>query len=177
MASSDQKDEGFIAMPSTALLHQPAHGKKDKGRTRTMDRPKYYRASSDERRRVIETVRSVMAEEREILFAFVHGSFVTEPLFRDVDVGIFVSEAFSHEHRLYETILCQKVEKAIDRKFPADVKIINDAPLSFRFHVIRGSLLFAKDEEFVSDYMAQAARKYLDMAPLRRHYIHEAMTS
>ena len=58
---------------------------------------------------------------------------------------------------------------------PVEVKIINTAPVSFSFQVMRGKLLFSRDDEFLADFMTVIARKYLDMAPLRRHYIREAM--
>lgn len=45
----------------------------------------------------------------------------------------------------------------------------------FGFQVIRNNLLFSQDDDLLNDFMVATARKNLDMAPLRRHYIREAM--
>jgi hypothetical protein len=54
---------------------------------------------------------------------------------------------------------------------------VNQAPLSFRFSVIKGKLLFARDENILVDFMTTTARQYLDYVPLRHRYMKEAMAS
>jgi hypothetical protein len=56
-----------------------------------------------------------------------------------------------------------------------EIKVLNAAPVTSTFQVIRGKLLFFRDEEFLTDFMEATARKYLDMLPLRSQYLREVM--
>ncbi len=142
-----------------------------------MNQAKFYQAGKQERLDVFETIETVLRREGDIVFAFLHGSFLTEPTFRDIDVGVFVSTKDSSAYLDYELDLSQRIEDALPSAFPAQVKILNEAPLSFRFNVIRGKLLFTRDEDFLVDFMTSTARKYLDIAPLLQLYMKEAMAS
>ena len=53
--------------------------------------------------------------------------------------------------------------------------MINHAPLSFCYHVIRGKLLLVRDNDVLEEFMVRVARGYLEMAPIRRRYVAEAM--
>ena len=60
--------------------------------------------------------------------------------------------------------------------FLVEFKVINKAPLSFCYHVIRGQILFVRDEGSLAEFMARVARGYLDIAPIRHRYMAEAMS-
>jgi uncharacterized protein len=51
-------------------------------------------------------------------------------------------------------------------EMPVDIRILNDAPLSFLYHVLRGRLLVNYDDELVTAIIEDVARRYLDIAPL-----------
>jgi hypothetical protein len=63
------------------------------------------------------------------------------------------------------------------RAVPVDVRPLNlnHAPLSFRYHVFTGRLLFSQDEALCVPLVAQTWSQYLDLLPLRRQAIKEAM--
>jgi predicted nucleotidyltransferase len=142
-----------------------------------MDRTTFYKTGREKRLQVIETIKTVLQRQPNIVFAFLHGSFLSEPSFRDIDVGVFLGAKNALPHLDLELDLSERLEDALDSEFPVEVKVINEAPLSFRFHVIRGELLFTRNEDFLVDYMTSTARQYLDFAPLRQRYIKEAMAS
>jgi hypothetical protein len=62
-------------------------------------------------------------------------------------------------------------------KVPVDVRVMNFAPVAFRFHVIRGRLIVDKDEDARCALMEDATRRYLDMKPLLHRAIKEAYGS
>jgi predicted nucleotidyltransferase len=140
-----------------------------------MDRIKSHTIPGNQRREIREKIAAVLAQMPEIAFAFLHGSFLSEPSFRDIDLGIFVRGVDRSEYWNYEYRLSKEIENTLSSSFVIEAKVINEAPLSFRFHVITGKLLFTRDEDFVVDFMIHTARDYLDMAPLRQRYIMEAM--
>jgi predicted nucleotidyltransferase len=136
---------------------------------------KSHQISIKQRREIIEKITAVLAQMPEIAFAFLHGSFLSEPNFRDIDLGIFVRGVDRSDHWDYEYRLSKEIENALRSSFVIEIKVINEAPLSFCFHVLMGKLLFSRDEDLLVDYMIRTVRDYLDMAPLRERYITEAM--
>jgi len=103
-------------------------------------------------------------------FAYLHGSFVRSEAFRDVDVAVFLSEA----HRLstddvdVEISLSLQLEKATG--LPVDVKLLNHAPLGFRYHASRGELLLTRDESVREEFLTRTWGEYFDFLPLSRMF-------
>ena len=130
----------------------------------------------EQRYEIVKEITSVMSGQPEIVFAFLHGSFLDGSFFRDIDLGIFVKGIDSADFWDYEARLCQQIEEALNNLFLVELKVINKAPLSFCYHVIRGQILFVRDEGSLTEFMARVARSYLDMAPIRHRYMIEAMS-
>jgi hypothetical protein len=57
---------------------------------------------------------------------------------------------------------------------PVDVRLVNDAPVSFLFHVLRGRPLVVRDEEILAAVMERTAREYHDRAPRLRQASRDA---
>jgi len=63
-------------------------------------------------------------------------------------------------------------------KFPVDVRIINHAPLSFVYHVIKEGILTAdKDPGKRTDFEGIIFKKYLDFAIYRKQYLKEVINA
>jgi hypothetical protein len=58
-----------------------------------------------------------------------------------------------------------------------DARILNVAPLSFLYHVLRGRLLYCRDDAVLSEVMERAVSRYLDLAPLVRRGTVEAFAA
>jgi hypothetical protein len=58
---------------------------------------------------------------------------------------------------------------------PIDVRVLNDAPLSFRYHALGGRPLVVRDERFLDDLRARTWDDYLDIQPFARQYLREAL--
>jgi len=138
-----------------------------------MDSIKVYTATEEEKTEIQNKIRTLLKKERKIVFAFLHGSFLSDTPFRDIDIGILVEEISPSEYYNYEFELSEKIRSAINVPYDVDVKVINKAPLSFRFHVIRGRAIYSKDPELIDEYIISTARSYFDIQPLRRRYILE----
>lgn len=128
-----------------------------------------------QRRDLTKTITTVVKQDGMVSFAFLYGSFLDGAFFRDIDLGVFVQDTVTVDSWEYECMLSQKIEKTLNYRFPVETKIINHAPYSFSYHVIRGRLLFVRDEGVMVDFMTCVARSYLDMVPLRQKYMQEAM--
>ena len=133
----------------------------------------YYSLHEPEKLAVTEKITTHRLKRAEITFAFLYGSFLTEKFFRDVDVGIFIKNRGPEGS--YENNLAADLEQEFEFRLPMEIKVLNTAPVTFTFQVIRGKLLFSRDEEFLTDFMEATARKYLDLLPLRQRYPREVM--
>ncbi len=131
-----------------------------------------HRAEAAERTRVVRTVTSALETEPDVVFAYLHGSFLTDGAFHDVDVGVrFAAPADGRLSRALDLAARLTGEAG----FPVDVRALDDAPLAFRFHVFRtGRLLLSRDDERLADCMERTMREYLDIAPLARRAAVEA---
>ena len=138
-------------------------------------RIKCHTLDGEQRRDLTKMITKAVSQDERVLFAFLYGSFLDGAFFRDIDLGVFVKGVGSTDFWDYECGLSQKIEKALCHPFPVEAKVINRAPISFCYHVIRGRLLFVRDESVMVGFMIRVARTYLDMAPLRRKYMLEAM--
>ncbi|MDH5640179.1 MAG: nucleotidyltransferase domain-containing protein, partial [Nitrospira sp.] len=60
---------------------------------------------------------------------------------------------------------------------PVDIRVLNEAPLSFLHHVLRGQCLQCRDEVLLADMIEDVARRYLDLAPLLRSSTKDAFAA
>lgn len=139
--------------------------------------PKHYRMSLEEKERVKEILKCALADREEVVFAFIYGSFIDDKNlpFRDVDVGIYAEGMDEKESVWYGIDLSDELSSLA--KISVDARVINFAPVTFSYHVIRGELLVDKDDDKRSTFMEQVMRIYLDMKPLLRRAFKEAFAS
>ena len=134
---------------------------------------KKYSLTAKEKEILKEKISAHLLTVPEILFAYVHGSFNTDN-FRDIDLAIYLQSDVK-ESTLYELDLEMHLEKLIN--YPVDVRVLNSAPLSFQFSVIKtGILLFSKDEDNRIDFQVLALKMYFDFEPFRRRYMKEVFS-
>jgi predicted nucleotidyltransferase len=109
----------------------------------------------------------------EIIFAMLYGSAAEGRAFRDLDIGLFVDRelipvgmelayAFDLAEELKTIVAC-----------PVDVRVINNAPLPFRYNVSRGTPLIVQDAEIFSHFLERTWDMFLDFQPLALQYLKE----
>jgi predicted nucleotidyltransferase len=124
------------------------------------------------------------------VYAYVYGSFVEDRPFRDVDVAVYLEGMAEPEMGTYAIDLARELEKSLsvvlsgtetdrdgDRSPPVDVRVLNKAPLGFRYHVFRGRLLVSRNEALRTQEVERTVSRYLDLKPLRQRALREAMTA
>jgi len=123
-----------------------------------------------QKKEIIDELTRLLIEREEIIFAYLHGSFLTHD-FRDIDIAVYLKK---DEDVLYEVELGVELEKIL--KFPVDVRVLNSAPLTFKFKVIKdGLLLFSRDERIRSDFEALTISEYHDFSYFRKRYRREVL--
>ncbi|OGP62607.1 MAG: hypothetical protein A2170_09220 [Deltaproteobacteria bacterium RBG_13_53_10] len=125
-----------------------------------------------ERDRLSQRLGDILRNHDEVVFAYVYGSFVEGVPFHDIDVGIYISKINEKEASSYNLTLGQALSK--EMQMPVDVRILNFAPVLFLYHVIRGNVIFDRDEETRSRIVERTIQRYLDLKPLIHRGVKEA---
>jgi uncharacterized protein len=132
-----------------------------------MPRPQQLDRAS--RERVLERLEARLGSRPDIAFALVHGSFLSGMPFRDIDVGIWTTASADPDLDLQLSVSLSR-----DLGVPVDLRRINEAPVPFLFHVLRGRIVAVRDEERLASLMERTARDYHDRAPVLRRATREA---
>ena len=126
--------------------------------------------------KIIHQLKKVVCEEKDILFAYLHGSFLEESGFNDIDIALYAEEKIVKRISVvdFEISLSLKIEKIIRQ--PVDMKLLNTAPLAFKYQASRGRLLFSRDEIKREEFLCRTWSGYFDFLPLSRVYLKEALS-
>ena len=114
--------------------------------------------STARRNRIFKTLTEALSKRDEIIFAYVHGSFLEGVLFNDIDVALYIKE--TEVSREKESGYCDDLSLDLSGRigFTADVHIMNHAPVGFQHGVFKhGRLLFSKDDELRSDLIEETS--------------------
>lgn len=123
-----------------------------------------------EKHRLIENLREALKIRDDIRFAYIFGSFVTEEAFRDIDLAVYLQDIDRKQAMLLEIDLERSLEDRLG--YPIDVRIINHAPLPFRYHVLKdGFPLLDRTPDLRSDYEQWTWKAYFDFKHIRDEYL------
>lgn len=126
----------------------------------------YYSLKPGEKEKIIANIKNILADRSDILFAYIHGSFLSAPSFRDIDVAVFV-EPSVYRQRKDDIAYELELGAGIILSYPLDLRTLNSAPFVFQNAVARsGRLLFCRDETALAamiEYSSQAMLDYLSL--------------
>lgn len=88
--------------------------------------------SVEQRDRLIRQLRDLLRNRPEILFALLHRSFLAGGLFRDVDLALYLEPGQSIGRHFVTMSWNKGSDGAKALGLPVDVRLLNDAPVSFR---------------------------------------------
>jgi len=123
---------------------------------------------------IIRELRNRLSQEKNIVFAYIHGSFLDGNEFNDVDIAIFLDQKAAALNPVdFEISLSLKLEKSLN--VSVDLKILNFAPLSFRYHATMGKLILDHDKIIREDFLCRTWSDYFDFKPVAKIYLREAI--
>ena len=130
-----------------------------------------------ERERILQDVAVRLREFGELLFAYAFGSFVEDRDAGDVDIAVSVDPGRIEglDPLDLELALVDAVERLSG--LPADVVVLNDAPLGLRMSAIHGRLLFSRDEDRRLSFVERTALDAMDTDYLRRQSLKDLLTA
>jgi predicted nucleotidyltransferase len=126
----------------------------------------------EDRKQLLNRLKETLGDRNEIQFAYLFGSFAEGLPFHDIDMGVYTSGVKAEEATRYALDLDRVLQR--DLKIPADIRVLNFAPLPFLYHVFRGRLLFERNAALRERVVERTIQRYLDLKPMIRRGIREA---
>ncbi len=110
----------------------------------------------------------------EIEFAIVHGSFLDTKNYNDIDIALYVNDTINN-YIDYELNLETKVTLLKVLPCAIDIKILNEAPLAFKYNAIKNpEILFHRDKNNYCEFREITIRDYLDFSYCIKNYLRTA---
>jgi uncharacterized protein len=125
---------------------------------------------------VIKNIREILKKvEPEVISAYIFGSFVQEDKFSDIDLALLFKTQIDKPLD-FEIALEIILEDSIG--YPFDVRVLNEAPLSFCQVVFRnGKLIVDSKPNFRSDFTGNILKQYFDFSYFRQRYLREVLNA
>jgi len=137
----------------------------------------FYTLPKEEREKIVKKIRRQLSQRKEIIFAFLYGSFLEDPCFRDIDIGIYLDEKKVKRANFFKYQLRLSGEIKIPSQYLLDIRILNEAPNSFLASVFsRGYLLFSRDDNFLTNLIEKVSAEEISSEAFLKEVFHELVS-
>lgn len=120
------------------------------------------KVDKEAKKSIVKIIKEYLLEREDMIFAYLHGSFIENGSFRDIDVALFI-KGDGKEMEIESDFSYELKEKM---GYPVEVKVINMAPVAFQMAVLRkGWVLLNRSEDIRTDFIEDVGRRY-------REYVH-----
>lgn len=123
-----------------------------------------------EKEKIITVIKDFFSNRKEVVFAYLHGSFIEGEVFRDIDVAVYLSREEGTEYEISNSV---KLESIL--RMPVDIKVLNNAPLAFKYHATRGLLIICRDDEQREEFVEGTWDEYQDFKPVALMHLKEVL--
>ncbi len=139
-----------------------------------MEAKRHKKIPKDKRTAIENNLKEVLEKHPKISFAYLHGSFIKDEGFGDIDVAVYLKD-IPPSPLDYELKLETELMDAVGC-YTVDVRVLNMSPLSFKYNVIKdGVLLIVRDDELRAQFQETTLINYFDFAPYRNNYLKETL--
>ena len=128
------------------------------------------------REQIVGRLQRELDARPEIVLALLHGSFPDGGTYRDIDVALWLDPIRLSREERFRYAVDLSVQLHLQMASPIDVRVLNDAPLAFRYHALQGRRLVVRDETFLDELRARTWDDYFDFQPFARQYLREALS-
>lgn len=134
---------------------------------------KDFSLNQNQKERLMGQLKDILRGYPEVAFAYLYGSFAENLPLHDIDVGVYLAGIGETESASYSLTLSQTFSREV--QVPVDVRVLNFAPISFVYQVIRGILISDRNEDLRVHVVEETVWKYLDLKPIIYIGIKEAL--
>lgn len=115
----------------------------------------------------------MLKEDKDIITAYLFGSYATDKIapLSDVDIAVLLDRQFPKDNYFDKQLDLIGEIAHILRTDEVDIVVLNRAPVDFRYSIIsKSTILVEKDNRQRVDFETKAAGKYLDTQRIRDEY-------
>lgn len=128
-----------------------------------------------EKENVEPVLKEYFKDRSEVIFTYVFGSFVDANSFRDIDVGVYVSEGAQLGDG-FDYALRMSVDLEHLVGCPVDVILMNDAPDHLIHSISKGRVVINRDDDARVDFITASWSRYFDIQQKRRQAIADMLS-
>jgi len=139
-----------------------------------MEIREYSSLNFNKRKEIAKKIKRILSNRKDVVFAYVLGSFVDSLSFRDIDIGVYLEKINKEKSFEYELNLSKEIAEVCDLPFDIiEIHILNFTPDYFLNNVFcRGILLFSKNQELTTNLIENTslnalANEYISNQSLR----------
>ncbi|QUL98796.1 MAG: hypothetical protein IMF26_01565 [Candidatus Fermentithermobacillus carboniphilus] len=117
----------------------------------------------------LKVLRDRVASVDKVQFAYIHGSFLEPYPSHDLDLALYLHD-MSEEEKLN---LCLELSSQLGREtgLPVDVHPIDPEHLGLCFDIIRGLLIFSRNDKLQEEFQEKTILRYMDYRPLLKQVL------
>src|SRR3989338_1989547 len=125
---------------------------------------KEHRIDEEGRKGIVEIIKDYLSDKKDIIFAYIHGSFAEGSSFKDIDIAIFRGKPINTIE--FESDLSYELTEKTG--YPVEVRVINNAHVAFQMAVLRkGRLLLSRVDDVRTDFIENVGRRYREYTHFR----------
>ena len=120
---------------------------------------------------MINEIKKDLLKRKEIIFAYLFGSFLENEKYNDIDIGIYIKEGTIKEEASFDYSISLSGELSYRLGIDVDLKIMNFLPLGVVKNILQGHLLFTRNRLFLEEYIEKKSLEYMDYFELSKEYL------
>lgn len=114
-----------------------------------------------DKKTLLRKIEQFMDSRKEIVFAYVFGSFSEREVFNDIDIAVYTEDTKGVTTSLwYEIELSTELEKIL--KIPVDVIRLNDANAFVIHRASKGILIKNNDDDTRTEFVTKSWKNYME---------------
>ena len=130
----------------------------------------------DAQAEAIDRLTSALLLRPEIVFAYLHGSFVDGGRYRDIDVAVYIDPDKAVVLDGFDYAFEASVDLSRRLRREVDVQVLNGSTTGFQNSVYRtGRILFSRDERLRLDILERNSLEAMDFHELSLEYLRECV--
>jgi len=123
---------------------------------------------------MVDRLSTALQLRPEIVFAYLHGSFVDGGRYRDIDIAVYLDPDKAVFLDEFDFAFEAAVDLSKQLRREVDVQVLNGSSTGFQNSVYRtGRLLFSRDERLRLDILERNSLEAMDFHELSLEYLRE----
>lgn len=137
---------------------------------------KRFTVSKREKGKILGDLRNILENCPDVKFAYVHGSFIEDLPFRDIDIAVYYNDSISSQRQL-DMSLMMSADFTHKLRMPVDVHTLNQASPGFQYYATRGLAIVSRNDEQRYEFVEKAWMAYMDYEPLLKQNLRDLLAN